>query len=512
VVDGSRDAQRAAARHRLDGVARDVPEDLADLVGIADDHVLRRVERALDRVLGAELERVREQVERLREAGHHVELDRAPFARPDELKEVLDRLVEPVRLLEDDRHEPLLLRREPLRLLEHLDRSGDRGERIADLVRDAGRKLADRRHPILQAQLLLESLHVGQVLEDDADSRRLSVERVERRDRVSDRHRLAAADVVLRLAAHDSPCEHRVAQLLPVLLRKQLEVGERPPDELDRGAGEDLAGRGIRERDDPRRRDGDEPRRDRGDDVLVERLELRQAPAVGVELERRHAELLRHVRGQQRRRVEAGEVRRHVEVEPERGERSHGKEALLGHRNDSVVEQVAEAGVEDHASRGRKQATAPVEKHRRGDDRDEIEEREGRIEPAGEVDEKRLDEQVTRDLYREIERPVEDERRDDEIDDRQPVRQRGDEVEVVDRQELVGRELDDENDDEQRRHRDDADRDEGADLGENSEHRQAAVIKRPEARRASGHSGSKRLAPPISRPGRSGRTSACTSR
>ena len=37
---------------------------------------------------------------------------------------------------------------------EQLHRAGDRGQRVADLVREAGRELADRRHAVLDAQLL----------------------------------------------------------------------------------------------------------------------------------------------------------------------------------------------------------------------------------------------------------------------------------------------------------------------------------------------------------------------
>ena len=39
-----------------------------------------------------------------------------------------------------------------------LDRAGHRRQRIADLVRDAGRHLADRREPLLHARVALELL------------------------------------------------------------------------------------------------------------------------------------------------------------------------------------------------------------------------------------------------------------------------------------------------------------------------------------------------------------------
>src|ERR1051326_6439771 len=91
-------AQAAAARHRLYGVAGDVPEDLPDLVAVADDRVRLRRDLALDRVRRAELRRVREEIERLRETRRDVELRGALLLRLHEAEEVGDRFVEPLRL------------------------------------------------------------------------------------------------------------------------------------------------------------------------------------------------------------------------------------------------------------------------------------------------------------------------------------------------------------------------------------------------------------------------------
>ncbi len=51
VVDGRANGEHAAVRHGLHGVAREVPEDLADLVGVADDGEGRRRDLAADPVV-----------------------------------------------------------------------------------------------------------------------------------------------------------------------------------------------------------------------------------------------------------------------------------------------------------------------------------------------------------------------------------------------------------------------------------------------------------------------------
>ena len=285
---------------------------------------------------------------------------------------------------------------------------------------------------------------------------------------------------MLGLPAHHAPRHHCVAKPLPVFFRKELEIGERTPDELDRGTGENLARRGIRERDDSGWSDGEQPRGDRCDDVLVEHFQLCEVFPVRVELDRGLAQFLRDEGRQQRGRIEAGEIRRHVQVEPERRERRHREKSLLGNGDDPVVEKIAQAGVENHARRGCEQASPPVKEHRCRDDRNEVEEREGRVEAAGEVDEQRLDEEISRDLNRKIQIAARHRERDDDVEQGQRVRDRGDAVEIVDREELLGGELDDQDDDQQCRDRDDADRDEGTNLRENSIHRLAAIRHAPE--------------------------------
>ena len=77
------------------------------------------------------------------------------------LQEVLQDRGQAMRLGDDDLHESLLGRPRRGRVLQDLDRPGDRGERVADLVRDSGRELADGRELVLEAHLALEPLELA---------------------------------------------------------------------------------------------------------------------------------------------------------------------------------------------------------------------------------------------------------------------------------------------------------------------------------------------------------------
>ena len=69
--------------------------------------------------------------------------------RPRVRQKRSDRRVQPLRLAQHDVHQLFLLGAERQLLPQDLNRAGHRRQRIADLVRDAGRHLADRRQPLL---------------------------------------------------------------------------------------------------------------------------------------------------------------------------------------------------------------------------------------------------------------------------------------------------------------------------------------------------------------------------
>ena len=87
----------------------------------------------------------------------------------------------------DDRHQRAIVLGRLRRLPQQLDRARDRRERVADLVRDAGRELADRREPLGAPRVQLEPAQLGEVLEVDHAADHLIVDVAQRRHRHADR-------------------------------------------------------------------------------------------------------------------------------------------------------------------------------------------------------------------------------------------------------------------------------------------------------------------------------------
>ena len=331
-------------------------------------------------------------------------------------------------------------------------------------MRDAGGELADGGHAVFEPQLGLELFHLGEVLEDQRVAGRLAVERRERRRGEADAP-LRAADSEILFAAHHGAARHQIARAVPFVDGKETEVGDVPAEHARHSGLQNLTCGRIHERRGAVARKRHQTGRDRFDDVLVERAQLREVLPISIKLLGRLLQLLGDVRREQRRCVEAGQVRGDVEVDARRGPSRHRQERLLRQRDDVEVHQVAQHAVQDRGARRRKQSAAPIEQHRRGDDRDQIQKRERRIEAAGKVNEQRLDQQIARDLHHQIDAPRSENLPDADVRERQRVRQSRREIDVVDRQQLTDGELNDERRQKQRRHDDDAHGDEHASVG-----------------------------------------------
>ena len=147
------EAQAAAVRHRAQAVGREVPDDLLDLpfvglvpelgsAGTSTSIACASSTSALLRSSSAVSFSARRTSNRaICEA-----------LRPRVGEKRSDRRVQPLRLAQHDVHQLLLLGAERQLLPQDLDRARHRRQRIADLVRDAGRHLADRRQPLLDAR------------------------------------------------------------------------------------------------------------------------------------------------------------------------------------------------------------------------------------------------------------------------------------------------------------------------------------------------------------------------
>ena len=174
LLDARRQPQAAAVGHRAQAVGREVPDDLLDLplVGVVPELVgAARRRRSRGRRCTSALLRSSSAVS-LQRAAHVEARDRrtaaaarrrgtsgsSSFSRSDSRSTMSIScscsLAERQLLAQD------------------LDRARHRRERVADLVRDAGRHLADRRQPLLHARVALELLDVGDVLERERGTRR----------------------------------------------------------------------------------------------------------------------------------------------------------------------------------------------------------------------------------------------------------------------------------------------------------------------------------------------------
>src|SRR5512143_183398 len=138
--DARRDGEAPAAGHRLEGVEREVQEDLLQLLGVGLHvrHPLGEVEVDLHVRRGEALE----EPERLLEDVVHRGGRERGLERAGVVEELGDDAVQPVHLLDHDLDELAVLGGE-LRGIEVLDRALDGGEGGADLVGEAGGHLAE---------------------------------------------------------------------------------------------------------------------------------------------------------------------------------------------------------------------------------------------------------------------------------------------------------------------------------------------------------------------------------
>ena len=120
---------------------------------------------------GLDLRAVAQERDRLLEQGPEVHGIPGRRVGPGLKEELVQDLREPLRLAGDDGEQLLLLGGDAGLRQQHLGRSADGAQRVADLVGELGRHLPDRRQLLLGAHLLLETLDVGEVLEHEQEAR-----------------------------------------------------------------------------------------------------------------------------------------------------------------------------------------------------------------------------------------------------------------------------------------------------------------------------------------------------
>ena len=163
----SLDGKNTSVGHGLERVARQVPEDLADLIGVADQHIAGRCEAQLNAMVLVHFGAIAQQLDILAQQLANIEAAVGAVARASEAQETLDRPIETLALFEHDVEQLTLPGLKAGARREHLHRTRDRRQRIADLVGQPGRQRADCGHAFLELYLLLELSPGRQILEDD---------------------------------------------------------------------------------------------------------------------------------------------------------------------------------------------------------------------------------------------------------------------------------------------------------------------------------------------------------
>ncbi len=155
LVAGERgcDAEGPAPGHGLEGVERQVEEDLLQLLGVALHR--RELGRHLQDDVDARWDLGGEELEGPLEDVAHVSRRHARLEGAGVVEEGGHDAVQPVHLLDDDLEELPVLPWEATGV-EVLGGALDGGERVADLVGQAGRHLAQRREPVPLLHLLVE--------------------------------------------------------------------------------------------------------------------------------------------------------------------------------------------------------------------------------------------------------------------------------------------------------------------------------------------------------------------
>ena len=377
-VEPADETEGAAVGHRPQRVAGQVPEDLAHLVGIGDEARRGRYEVELQAVAGGHLLAVGEQLHVLGQQAPDVERRAGSLARPGEAQEALDRAVEPVALFEQDVDQAALRGVAGQRARQHLHRAGDRRQRVADLVRQAGGELADRGHAVLHPQLFLHPTPAGQVLEDQ-DVAAVGAEGVvEPRDREPD---VGAVAVVGQLDLDPE---------LPELLAGRRHVGPLAggdqPRFADRGADQPVVGlpqdrqTGLVDAGDRAGKiGGDQAAADRLDDVAVHDLQVRQVLALHLELTLGAGGVARQERGEQRHGVKAEEMDRQVVGDAPAGDH-------LGHalhrRQQAGRQRQRERGIEQECEARDGDPGAAAQQGRGNGDDHQVEQRERARHPS----------------------------------------------------------------------------------------------------------------------------------
>ncbi len=158
-------AHGASRIARLDAVQGDIENNLLHLIAVQHAAVVAQeiLESEPHSLLRRRVRNERESF--LDESGKRY-IFRPRRNRPGEVEQILDDIVKPRDLVENDLHVPAPLRVVAEFLVEHLRRRRDSREGISYLMRDTGGKLPEGSKPVRPPQLLLHLLLRAEIFED----------------------------------------------------------------------------------------------------------------------------------------------------------------------------------------------------------------------------------------------------------------------------------------------------------------------------------------------------------
>src|SRR5574341_27434 len=384
------DGDGASVPYGLACVQHQVPEHLAQLLGVSLDYEKRvRILNNVDPLAAAGTVLQKEDGLFYDRGERHPLLMRRP--RPGIIQKFTDDRIEPDGFPENDIHEVFAVAFRVQFALEQLNGAAQGGERIADFMGNAGGKAPHGGQPLLSPDLLLHLDQIGDVLENEDDAAHRVPLVLEQRWGHSQTRRTA-------VPFDDLPFEPESPRLhFRRMAEKAFDAC--PEDVLNvlsdlvDGISDDFLGGRVPGRDPSVEVHGEDPAPDAPQNVLLNAPEVLKIEAFFPEFLARLAEPVRQVAAEKRDGIK-GE-----DIDEDQIEHLHGGEILALHEpGDIIVLHVEHASVENARQGRRQKPSAAVQDNARGDDGQVIKNREAAVDPSGQIDEKRYQKDIARDL------------------------------------------------------------------------------------------------------------------
>ncbi len=291
-------------------------------------------------------------------------------------QEVGNDAIQPLRFSGHDLQQLLVVIAEFGNSREHADRTRNRGERVADLVRDGGRQPPDSGQPVLHPDLPFQTPDFRQIIEGVHVTEDAAV----RDGKGRDHHPESLAKGIGRDEAHLS------VGALGAYGRQRIEkqLVHRLPEKFSFRPSQEMLGRAIYQSDMAVEPGGDQTSGDRLNDVFVQRLQVLKGSAGIFQF---YVDLPQ-LRRQQPGKISNRKIGKQVH-EDESLERGHLRMSggIRGHH--SEIRQLQDRPVQNEGQRRRQVGPRPGQQDAGDDDHQRIEEVQRAVDAAGDIDQQR---------------------------------------------------------------------------------------------------------------------------